>query len=142
MPAYCWLQLQLRDVDVQFGLAHLVGGAGTYAVQVAFVAQHHALAVKLHLAHLDLVGHVVQGDLVVDAQLLQLVLLGLLLVQQLLVFGLCALQVQLQDGGTHVHAVAPFLIDLDDAGVDGRIDNLFERRHHLARSADADLDGR
>ena len=90
---------------------------------------------NLHF-HLQVIqlGHVLQ------LELLQFVAAHLFLVQFLLVVGLGALQVQLQDGRAYVHTVSAFLIYFQDAGTDGRIDDLLESRDHLSRSAHADLD--
>ena len=47
---------------------------------------------------------------------------------------------ELSDNGAYVHTVSTFLIYFQDAGTDGRIDDLLESRDHLSRSAHADLD--
>ena len=134
-------QLQFARLEVQFRLMHTVGRSRSQAVQVTFVAQLHLHAVQLHLGHLHLHLQVAQVGAVVHLQLLQLVALHLLLVELLLVLGFGALQVQFQDGRTYVHTVTPLFVHLEDARIDGRIDNFFESRHHLARGADTDLDG-
>ena len=133
------LVLQLCHVVAQFGLTHLIRGARPQAVQILLVAQFHLHAVQLHGRHLHLHLQVAQFRLVVGPQLLQLVAAHLLFVQLLLVVGLRTLQVQLQDGCSHVHAVTPLAIHLQNAGVDGRIDDFFKGRHYLARGTDAHL---
>ena len=132
-------QFQLGHVDAQFGLTHLVGRTRTEAVQILLVAQLHLHAVQLHFGHLDLHGQVLQLGFVVHLQLLQFVGTHLFLVKLFLVLGLGTLQVEFQDGRTYVHTVAPLLVHLKDAGIDGRIDDFLECRHHLARSTDTDL---
>ena len=131
---------QLRHIIAQLRLTHLVGGAGPETVEILLIAQLHFLAIQLHGSNLHFHLQVIQLGHVLQLELLQFVAAHLFLVQFLLVVGLGALQVQLQDGRAYVHTVSTFLIYFQDAGTDGRIDDLLESRDHLSRSTYADLD--
>ena len=133
------LVFQLCHVVAQFGLAHFVGGARTEAIKVLLVTQLHLHAVQLHGGDFDFHLKVGQLGLVVKFQLFQLVAAHLLFIQHLFVVGLGTLQVQFQDGGTYIHAVATFSVHFQNAGIDGRVDNFLECRDYLAGGANADF---
>ena len=75
-----------------------------------------------------------------ETQFFQFELFHLLFVQFLLVFRFGTLQVEFKDRCSYIDGVAAFLVYLDDTGVDGGIDDLFESGYYLARGADRYFD--